>query len=122
MKHEEEFMVPALLLQSSAAGGRQEHAARSLVGERISRHGGDGIAFAPETTEGSPMADDEDDDLTVVPLPTGETEAEHRRIRSSNDRDQRLEREGKVAPHNRGYDEAADGVARSDGEPAIDKG
>ena len=56
------------------------------------------------------MADDDRDDLTVVPFPTGETDAEHRRIRSSNDRDQKLERAGKIAPHNRGYDEAADGV------------
>src|SRR5215217_3260409 len=44
--------------------------------------------------EGS-MADDELDDMTTVPLPASETEAEHRRIRSSNDRDQKLEREGK---------------------------
>ena len=55
------------------------------------------------------MANDELDDLTVVPMPTGETEAEHKRIRSSNDHDQKLEKEGKVAPHNRGYDRAADG-------------
>jgi hypothetical protein len=63
------------------------------------------------------MANDELDDLTVVPLPTGETEAEHRRIRSSNDRDQQLEREGKIAPHNRGYDQAADGTPT----PTIDR-
>jgi hypothetical protein len=57
------------------------------------------------------MATDErDEDLTVVPLPTDETEEEHRRIRASNDRDQKLEREGKVSRHNQGYDEAADGV------------
>ena len=37
-------------------------------------------------------------------------QAEHDRIRKSNDRDQQLEREGKVSRHNRGYDEAADGV------------
>ena len=55
------------------------------------------------------MADDELEDMTVVPLPTGETEAEHARIRSSNDRDQKLEREGKPSRHNAGYDEAADG-------------
>ena len=53
------------------------------------------------------MAND-DKDETVVPQPTGETEAEHDQIRASNDTDQRLEREGKVAPHNRGYDEVAD--------------
>ena len=55
------------------------------------------------------MADDDLDNMTAVPLPASETDAEHRRIRSSNDRDQKLEREGKIAPHNRGYDEAADG-------------
>jgi hypothetical protein len=67
------------------------------------------------------MAFDELDDLTVVPIPTDETEAEHKRIRSSNDRDQRLEREGKIAPHNRGYDEAADGVATPKIERVVDE-
>ena len=52
----------------------------------------------------------ENDDITVVPIPASESEAEHDRIRKSNDRDQQLEREGKVSRHNRGYDEAADGV------------
>lgn len=56
------------------------------------------------------MADDQQDEVEVVPFPSSETEAEHQRIRSSNDRDQRLEREGKVSRHNRGYDEAADGT------------
>jgi hypothetical protein len=55
-----------------------------------------------------PLADNEDD-MTVVPIPTSETQAEHDRIRKSNDRDQELEREGKKSRHNRGYDEAADG-------------
>ena len=54
------------------------------------------------------MANDDKDEMTVVPFPSGETEAEHDRIRASNDRDQKLEREGKVAPHNSGYDEVAD--------------
>ena len=67
------------------------------------------------------MADKESDDLTVVPLPTGETEAEHRRIRSSNDRDQKLEREGKIAPHNRGYDQAADGTPTPKIERIVDE-
>jgi hypothetical protein len=69
-----------------------------------------GILVAAPAVEAS-MADDDQDDMTTVPLPISETEAEHRRIRSSNDRDQKLEREGKIAPHNRGYDEAADGAA-----------
>ena len=64
------------------------------------------------------MADDPNDEMTVVPLPLSETEDEHRRIRSSNDRDQRDEREGKRNRHNAGYDEAADG-ARPD--PKIER-
>jgi hypothetical protein len=57
------------------------------------------------------MKDDEQqDDMTVVPLPSSETESERERVRTSNDRDQRLEREGKPSRHNRGYDEAADDV------------
>jgi hypothetical protein len=55
------------------------------------------------------MADDEREEFTVVPIPSSETEEEHKRIRESNDVDQKLEREGKEARHNRGYDEAADG-------------
>jgi hypothetical protein len=55
------------------------------------------------------MAEDERDEFTVVPLPTSETEDEHKRVRESNDRDQKLERDGKESRHNRGYDEAADG-------------
>jgi hypothetical protein len=57
------------------------------------------------------MADDRDVEMTVVPIPSGETEAEHRRVRSSNDRDQKAEREGRTNRHNKGYDEAADGKA-----------
>ena len=48
--------------------------------------------------------------------PSSETEAEHRRIRSSNDRDQKDERDGRKNRHNAGYDEAADG---KNPEPAI---
>jgi len=59
------------------------------------------------------LANDETaEDMTVVPIPASETEAEHDRIRKSNDRDQQLEREGKVSRHNRGYDEVADGSVR----------
>jgi hypothetical protein len=59
--------------------------------------------------------------MTVVPFPTGETQAEHDRIRTSNDHDQALERDGKVAPHNRGYDEAADGAPTPTIERVIDE-
>jgi len=47
--------------------------------------------------------------MTVVPIPSSETQAEHDRIRKSNDRDQELEKKGRPSRHNRGYDEAADG-------------
>ena len=58
------------------------------------------------------MANDvRDDELTVVPMPGAESDAERQRIRSSNDRDQELEREGKKSRHDVGYDEAADGNA-----------
>ena len=49
------------------------------------------------------------DDLTVVPIPDSSSDQEHDRVRRSNDRDQELEREGRVSRHNRGYDAAADG-------------
>lgn len=67
------------------------------------------------------MAKNEDDNLTVVPLPGEEPKAEHDRIRRSNDRDQELEREGKVSRHNRGYDEAADGVKTPEVERVVDE-
>jgi hypothetical protein len=54
---------------------------------------------------------------TVVPLPAVDTAREHQRVRSSNDRDQERERDGKVAPHNQGYDEVADLTAMSTSEP-----
>jgi hypothetical protein len=56
------------------------------------------------------MADREDDDMTVVPIPGEDNDAERRRIRKSNDRDQERERHGEPSRHNRGYDEAADGI------------
>ena len=58
------------------------------------------------------MADNEDDDMTVVPIPGEDNEAERQRIRKSNDRDQERERHGEPSRHNRGYDEAADGALR----------
>ena len=55
------------------------------------------------------MTDDKDEEVTVVPIPSSETDADRRRVRSSNDRDQKAEREGRTSRHNEGYDEAADG-------------
>jgi hypothetical protein len=67
------------------------------------------------------VADDELDEMTVVPIPASETDAEHKRIRSSNDRDQALEREGEVSRHNRGYDEAVKGVPAPEIERIVDE-
>jgi hypothetical protein len=51
---------------------------------------------------------------TVDVLPPGdETREEHDEIRRSNDMDQRLEREGIVSQHNRGYDDAVKGIRPS---------
>jgi hypothetical protein len=56
------------------------------------------------------VADNEDDNMVVVPIPGEEDEAERQRIRESNDRDQDIERHGERSRHNTGYDEAADGI------------
>lgn len=63
------------------------------------------------------MADNEDDDMIVVPIPGEDNEPERQRIRKSNDRDQEMERRGEPSRHNRGYDEAADGIP----EPEIER-
>ena len=59
--------------------------------------------------------DDPEEEAVIEPLPTDETEEEHDRIRRSNDRDQRMEREGITSRHNRGYDDAAHGVRSNKG-------
>jgi hypothetical protein len=68
------------------------------------------------------VAENEDDDLVVVPIPGEEDDEERRRIRQSNDRDQELERKGKPSRHNQGYDEAADGIRPiPEVEPVVDE-
>ena len=54
------------------------------------------------------MPSHEPEQSEVVPIPGQENEAERRRVRQSNDQDQQAEARGESAPHNRGYDEAAD--------------
>jgi hypothetical protein len=71
-------------------------------------------------SEQNPKREDEPIQV-VVPLPSSDTQAEHDRIRRSNDRDQRLEREGKTSPHNEGYDEAADGPAAPRERSVVDE-
>jgi hypothetical protein len=65
-----------------------------------------------------PMASDakhdernaEFEETVDVPPPGDDTRDEHDEIRRSNDIDQRLEREGIVSQHNRGYDDAVKGI------------
>jgi hypothetical protein len=56
-----------------------------------------------------------------VPIPSTDTQAEHDKVRSSNDRDQELERQGKRSRHNEGYDEAADGAPTPTIERVVDE-
>jgi hypothetical protein len=67
------------------------------------------------------MADSEDNNMTVVPIPGEDDEAERRRIRQSNDRDQAMERRGEQSRHNRGYDQAADGTPTPKLERIVDE-
>jgi len=67
------------------------------------------------------MPDDQLDDMTVVPIPSSESDAEHVRIKKSNDRDQELEREGRVSRHNRGYDETVKGVPQAKIDRVVDE-
>ena len=56
------------------------------------------------------MAEQPRSDLVDTPRPDETRETERERVRSSNERDQALERAGETAPHNVGYDEAVRGA------------
>jgi hypothetical protein len=49
------------------------------------------------------------DDTNAEQIPSTDSDVERERIRSANDRDQELEREGVTSKHNRGYDQAVRG-------------
>jgi hypothetical protein len=58
-----------------------------------------------------------------APEPRRETaDMEHDRIRSSNDRDQQMEREGLESEHGRGYDEAGKGMGDDVDPDSADSG
>jgi len=83
-----------------------------------------GTGIAASRPGGIPMADNEQDlmaetsqqrrretsDEAMGTDQISDSDSEHERIRSSNDRDQELEREGIESRHNRGYDEAVQGL------------
>ena len=73
-------------------------------------HGPTGLAHDAMEVD---LADNEDENMTVVPIPGEDNEPERQRIRKSNDHDQDMERHGKQSRHNRGYDEAADGIQKT---------
>jgi hypothetical protein len=73
-----------------------------------------GTRIAAPGRGGTSMAEPREDQNTTTretgrPLPTESSDQERDRIRSSNDLDQQLEREGETSRHNRGYDEAVGG-------------
>ena len=94
---QEGFATTAMGLQARIVPGLVRAEASDMPpGIRIAgkRHGGTSMADTSRTTPDS----------------VGTTsKSEHDAIRSSNDRDQRAEREGVETEHNRGYDEAAHG-------------
>ncbi len=84
---------------------------------------GYGIAIAEAEAGGDVMADQNriENDPTLLgnskPRSSETSETEHDRVRTSNDRDQQMERDGKQTEHNRGYDEAAHGRSGQDVDP-----
>jgi hypothetical protein len=61
--------------------------------------------------------DQSDNDLNREDISREDRATEHDRVRSSNDRDQELEREGVDSPRNRGYDEAVRGERSEPTDP-----
>jgi hypothetical protein len=82
-----------------------------------------GIGIAAGSGGGRPMAEQrsntsEETLENTRPRANEDSEGEHDRVRSSNDRDQKREREGLESSHNRGYDEAVRGEDLADGDHA----
>jgi ATP-dependent helicase Lhr and Lhr-like helicase len=88
-------------------------------------HGG-GIGIAAIGSGGARMAEPRNSSDTLEntrPRPHEDSETEHDRIRSTNDQDQAMERQGLESRRNRGYDEAVHGEdAVRQGEEAVRRG
>jgi ATP-dependent Lhr-like helicase len=119
---QEGFVATALGLQARTDALRPRPATSSRSREPGEPRGY-GIAIAEIHDGGEPMADQNriENDPTLIgnsrPRSDETRESEHDRVRTSNDRDQRLEREGTSSDHNRGYDEAVHGQKRRDMDP-----
>jgi hypothetical protein len=77
--------------------------------ERLRPRGYPGTELADAQSEGDLMAN-RTDESPARPARGENRDMEHDRVRSSNDRDQQLEREGVETEHNRGYDDATKGM------------
>jgi len=119
---EEGFVATAMGLQARTDALRPRPSTSSGRGEPVEPRGY-GIAIAETDTGGSAMADQNriENDPTLIgnskPRSDETRETEHDRVRESNDRDQKLEREGRQTEHNRGYDEAVRGRTGKDVDP-----
>jgi hypothetical protein len=86
----------------------------------------DGIAIATIGSGGTRMAEPRNSSDTlenIRPRPNEESETEHDRIRSTNDQDQAMEREGLESTRNRGYDDVVrGGDAAREGKDAVRRG
>jgi ATP-dependent Lhr-like helicase len=80
-----------------------------------------GIAIAKSDRGGIPMAEPRRNDEELIDNSDADEtrDTEQERVRSSNDRDQAMERSGEVSSHNRGYDDAVRGYG-SDIEEDVD--
>jgi alkylated DNA repair dioxygenase AlkB len=74
-----------------------------------------------QTTEADMDQQERDVKALENPAPGEDPEQEHERVRSSNDLDQELERQGEQSRHNRGYDEAVRGRGDAGSVADIDR-
>jgi ATP-dependent Lhr-like helicase len=117
---------PAIAHPASRGFIQQGFVATAMGLQARVRHGpmgmkasADGIRIAATRRGGTSMAEPRrtDSELVDNARPDETRETEHDRVRSSNDRDQAIERAGKVSERNRGYDQAVRGVEREDIDP-----
>ena len=124
---EEGFVATAMGLQArpvpAVAGPRPGPYGTRAYGRGLGSLDATGIGIAATHYGGDVMAEQKriENDPTLIgnskPRQDETSETEHDRVRSSNDRDQQLEREGIESEHNRGYDDAAQAGRRRDVDP-----
>jgi hypothetical protein len=94
--------------------------------DAVDSGGGSGIGIAAIGRGGSRMAEARNSSDTLEntrPRPHEDSETEHDRIRSTNDQDQAMERQGLNSRRNSGYDDAVQGEdAVREGEEAVRRG